>query len=295
MSNFIKKGILLIFLFLTSCHPATNNRLVGRRTVSIKLENGKYILYRNGLPFLVKGGSGYTNLKALSVAGGNTIRLWDTINLGKILDSAKAYHLAVIVGLPMPPNKNMDAFYNDEAKVDDGFKKISAIVSTYKNHPALLCWCVGNELDFPVKPKYNRFYTAFNHIVDMIHSDDPNHPVTTTMMTFNRKSIADIKWRTNVDFISFNIFGSIQTLKQDLQDFNWFWSGPFLITEWGIEGPWVARQRNAWGAYIEDSSPKKSRTAFKCLPKIHAGQQPWIFRVDDFLLGAKAGVNTNLV
>jgi len=249
--------LILPYLFFNGCHTSTSNS-TSNKTVFLKYENGKYSLFRNRQPFLIKGGSGYTNLKTLSEAGGNTIRVWDTLNLGKILDSAQKYDLAVVVGLPMPPNKNMDVFYDDETKVSDSFKQLTAVVNRYKNHPALLCWCLGNELDFPIRPRFNKFYTAFNNLVDMIHHDDPNHPVTTTMMTFNRKNITDIKWRTKVDFISFNIFGSIETLKNDLVGFNWFWNGPFLITEWGIEGPWVAEKRNAWGAYVEDSSPKKA-------------------------------------
>jgi hypothetical protein len=258
MTYFFRTVVLLLFFlpWFTGCHPSASTNT--NRSVYVKLQNGKYILYRKGKPYLVKGGSGYTNLKALSLAGGNTIRVWDTVNLAKILDSAQACNLAVIVGLDLPDNKNMDAFYNRGATVNNCFKSISATVNTYKNHPALLCWCLGNELDFPFKPNYNNFYKAFNHLVDMIHVTDPNHPVTTTVMTFNRKYIANIKWRTNIDFISFNIFGSIQTLKSDLKNFNWFWSGPFLISEWGIEGPWVAQLRNAWGAYFEDSSPKKA-------------------------------------
>lgn len=248
--------LFFICLSVFGCQePYSINR---RHKVYIAYQHGKYILYRNDRPFIVKGGSGYTNLKYLSQIGGNTIRTWDTTGLQQVLDSAQVYHLAVIAGLPMPTNTDMDAFYDHDEKVKTHFKRLNATVNHYKNHPALLAWCLGNELPFPYKPTYNRFYEAFNQVIDMIHRDDPDHPVTTTIMTFQKKNIANIRLRTNIDFISFNIFGSIKTLSKDLQDFKWMWNGPFLITEWGIEGPWLAEEQNAWGAYVENTSAKKA-------------------------------------
>lgn len=259
MSSYMKGTVLLIGFWLSfiSCNSTKTN--TGKiKAVEIKKENGKYTLYRNGKPFIIKGGAGYTHLKELHEIGGNTIRVWDTLQLTKVLDSAQANHLAVIVGIPLPLNDNMDIFYNNDVKVNASFKKITQTVNKFKNHPALLCWCLGNEIAFPWKPNFNRFYKAFNSIVDMIHRDDPDHPVTTTIMTFRRKNIANIKLRTNVDFISFNIFGSIHTLAKDLDDFKWLWNGPFLITEWGIEGPWRKDKQNAWAAKIEYNSTEKA-------------------------------------
>jgi hypothetical protein len=253
-------GQIIIFLILPFFSLSCNKSKAVNTTnkaVYIKNQNGKYLLYRNGEPFLVKGASGFTNLKQLAEAGGNTIRVWDTINLKSILDSAQANHLAVIAGLPMPPSESMDEFYKT-SKANAYSSRITNIIERFKNHPALLCWCLGNELAFPNKPKYNQFYTIFNGLVDMIHQKDPQHPVTTTIMTFQKKNIINIKLRTNIDFISFNIFGSIQTLKKDLEKFKWFWDGPFLITEWGVEGPWLAENQNAWGASIESTSTKKA-------------------------------------
>jgi len=249
-------GFLIISFSSLSCTQSQPGNSF-RKAVYIKKQNGKYLLYRNGKPFFIKGASGYTNLKQLSAAGGNTIRVWDTLNLGRILDSAQANHLAVVAGLPMPPSESIDDFYKT-SKADAYSRKITGLIERFKNHPALLAWCLGNELAFPNKPKYNQFYAVFNGLVDMIHQKDPQHPVTTTIMTFQKKNIINIKLRTKIDFISFNIFGSIQTLKEDLEKFKWFWDGPFLITEWGVEGPWLAENQNAWGAYIESTSTKKA-------------------------------------
>lgn len=243
-------------LFISACSQSPGDNAAGR-AVYIKSDAGKFSLYRNGQPFVIKGASGFTNLKRLNEAGGNTIRVWDTVHLAGILDSAQAHHLAVIVGIPIPASARMDEFYNTP-KAAIYTSKLAGIINKFKKHPALLSWCLGNELAFPYKPKYNKFYSVFNSVVDMIHQNDPDHPVTTTMMSFQKANIINIKLRTKIDFISFNIFGSIQTLDADLKKFSWFWDGPFLITEWGIEGPWIANDQNIWGAYVENTSTKKA-------------------------------------
>lgn len=248
---------ILFSLFFLACNQPKANKAT-HQTVYIQNINKKFTLYRNGKPFSIKGGAGFTQLKSLRQAGGNTIRTWDTAHLAAVLDSAQANNLAVIVGLPLPTNINMDEFYNNDTKTAKTEKDFTQFVNKYKNHPAVLAWCLGNELPFPYKPKYICFYTVFNNLVDMLHQQDPNHPVTTTVMNVQKQNIINIKLRTDIDFISFNIFGAIQTFKADLDKVDWWWSGPYLITEWGIEGPWIAEEQNAWGAYVENSSTKKA-------------------------------------
>ncbi|WP_158800187.1 glycoside hydrolase family 2 TIM barrel-domain containing protein [Pedobacter sp. L105] len=194
-------------------------------------------------------------------SGGNTIRIWDTTQVNSILKIAGEKGIAVIVGLPIPESRYMD-YYNDTAKVTKQFLAIKGLVARLKNNPAVLMWCVGNELTFPYRPAYRNFYKAFNQIVDMIHQDDPDHPVTTTMTNFQRSDIFMIKMRTDVDVISFNIFGQIHSLKKDLKQFSWFWNGPFLITEWGIDGPWDGTPQTSWAAKIEPTSTKKAEQYF---------------------------------
>ena len=80
---------LLLYLSSLSCNRSRSIDSA-EKAVYIKNQNGKYLLYRNGEPFFVKGASGFTNLKQLRAAGGNTIRVWDTSHLGSILDSAQA-------------------------------------------------------------------------------------------------------------------------------------------------------------------------------------------------------------
>lgn len=250
----LNHALLYSLLFICSCNKP--ERLPGK--VYIAHEKGTYILYRNGIPFHVRGGAGYTNMEKLKAIGGNTIRTWDTTGLGIILDQAAANNLAVIAGLPIPESRYLDYFYKDTEKVKAQYTALRTIIRKYRSHPALLMWCLGNEVDFPYRPRYKKFYDAFNQLTEMIHMEDPDHPVTTTIVNFQPRNILNLRMKVRgIDVISFNTFGALKVLQEQLRSYRWLWNGPFLITEWGISSPQETR-RTAWGAPIEPTSTWKA-------------------------------------
>jgi len=250
---FVFLTLIIIFPF---CSPK-RTQPAEKGKVFIDHKDGKYTLYRNGHPFFIKGGSGFTQLAALHESGGNTIRVWDTTNLDRILDDAAANQLAVIVGLPVH-DADPESFYHDTVKTRGQYKAFQQVVDKYRHHPALLLWCVGNELNFKYNPRYDDFYSAFGKMIDMIHAEDPDHPVTTTVLNVNAKYIFNVLRKSNVDLISFNIFNRLRDMKDGISGLTWLWKGPYLLTEWGIDGPWIGTAETAWGAYIEHSSTKKA-------------------------------------
>ena len=225
--------------------------------VYVKKEKGSYILYRNAKPYTIKGAAGYSHFRELKHLGGNTLRVWDTVGLAAVLDSAEANGLAVVVGLPIA-NSDYIALYSDSLRAHQQYIAFKAVVNRFKGHPAVLMWCVGNELDFPYKPSFNNFYKAFNDITAMIRRDDPDHPITTTVLNFNKKYIFNITYRCDLDVISFNIFSRISFLRDDLNSISLLWGGPYMLAEWGIDGPWEGTAQTAWGAYIENTSNRKA-------------------------------------
>lgn len=247
---------LLYLVFLLSCN--CNNAVAPSRKVWVVRENGKYVLYRNGVPFVVRGGSGYTHMAKLSAIGGNTIRTWDTTGLEAILDEAAANNLAVIAGFYVPESKYLDYFYRNQQKVDSQYAAFREAVRRYRSHPALLMWCLGNEVDFPFKARYNKFYKAYNRLLDMIHAEDPDHPIMTTMVNYQFRNVMNIRLKVRgLDILAFNTFGDLKHLQRSLTAFSWLWSGPFLVTEWGIFSPEESK-RTAWGVPIEPTSTTKA-------------------------------------
>jgi len=256
--KFVGQGILLL-LILSLFSLQCQRKSVNTRKVHISREEGKYVLYRNGQPFLVKGGAGHTHMAMLSAIGGNTIRTWDTTNLGAILDEAAQNNLAVIAGFYIPESKYLNDFYRNERLVREQFVAYRQVVQRYRSHPALLMWCLGNEVDFPFRPSYNTFYAVYNKLVEMIHQEDPDHPVTTAIVNYQLRNVMNVRMKVpGIDVLSFNIFGALQQLEHDLTRYSWLWDGPFLISEWGIYSPQEA-QTTAWGVPIEPTSTTKAR------------------------------------
>lgn len=211
------------------------------------------MLLKDGQPFVIKGGAGFTHLNELSLSGGNTLICWDTAKLQTVLNEAAKLQLSVIIGIDIPGVQYFDA-YRHKIKVDSLFISCNKLVRKYKDHPALLAWCLGNELKFPNSLVYDEFYLQYNRLLAMVHSNDPHHPVCTTVINVSKNNILNIRWRIPaLDFIGLNVYNSIRTLESDINFIKWFWRGPYFISEWAPRGGWEARV-TSWEAPIEYSS-----------------------------------------
>ncbi|MDZ7847350.1 MAG: hypothetical protein U5L96_11555 [Owenweeksia sp.] len=106
------------------------------REVEVREEGDGYSLYRHGSAYEIRGVAGHQHLRELREMGGNTIRVYDTTGLDAILDSAHTHGLAVIVGLWMMGDQEMD--YSDTFKVKQQYRDIRRSIRSYKDHPAVL-------------------------------------------------------------------------------------------------------------------------------------------------------------
>jgi hypothetical protein len=223
----------------------------------VPTENG-YELRRGGKPYQVRGvGMSVDHIPDLVAHGGNSIRNWTTRDDGQsirqLLDSAHAHGVTVMLCLPMQAERwGFD--YNDADAVADQFRRLRADVMEFRNHPALLAWIVGNELNHGYTNP--RVYDAVNDVAKMIHDLDPNHPVTTTVAGFDKNVVADILERAPaLDFISFQAYGELFVLPERIREAGF--DGPFMVTEWGAIGHWEVGMTD-WGAPIEGTSSQKA-------------------------------------
>ena len=239
-----------------SCQNNTSARPGGKK-VEILKENGVYRFYKDGKPFVVKGVMGHTHLAELAAIGGNTICVWDTSALQQALEEASKNNIHVIAGLDLPTG-SITAWYANESNVSKTFSSYQLLVNKYKNHPNLLAWSLGNELIMPLSPQSSHFYKAYNRFLKMIHTVDPNHPVTTTIINFQKQNILNIKWKLRgLDFISINTYNRLKDIRWELGRLKWLWDGPYLVSEWCPNGGWEAKA-TVWGAPIENTSTKKA-------------------------------------
>ncbi|NNK80441.1 MAG: hypothetical protein HKO93_03000, partial [Flavobacteriales bacterium] len=139
------KNLSLLFLTLVLCFSSTINGQVNK--VTVEKVGDKWTMLRNGEPYYIKGVGGQTELDKAVEIGANSIRTWGLDQLGEgILDEAHERGLTVMVGLWV--GQERQGFdYNDEVAVKKQFERFKRAVEQYKDHPAILLWGVGNEVD----------------------------------------------------------------------------------------------------------------------------------------------------
>ncbi|MEO0471731.1 MAG: glycoside hydrolase family 2 TIM barrel-domain containing protein [Bacteroidota bacterium] len=225
------------------------------KTVEIRKEGDDFQLFRHGKAFFIKGGAGRSHLAELKAAGGNSIRTWNTDNIRPVLDAADSLDIAVTVGLYVQPQRQ-GFDYNDMEARKQQQDSLIRIVNTYKDHPAVLMWAIGNELT--LRGNNSKVWDAVNEIAAEIHEVDPNHP-TTTMIMPKSKTTTDIAKRApNIDILSLNVFGVLGKIPKRIRYFFWNWDGPYLISEWGPRGWWEAYDTD-WLAPVEGSTKVKAK------------------------------------
>jgi len=234
--------------------PVDKNRIVYVE----KTESG-FQLIRNGEPFHIQGAGGESHFKELAEIGGNTIRLFNSSDLKNKLDEAHRYGLAVIVDIYIPSYSTSYNLYQDENENRSLKQDVRDLVYQHKDHPALLIWNLGNELNYPLVFRKNDFIKTFNELVSIIQEVDPNHPVSTSIIGAGRKTMSSIFIHSpELDIISFNTFGNTRLVHRNLAQVSFlFGTKPYLLSELGPDGPWES-STTSWDAPIESTSSIKA-------------------------------------
>ena len=113
--------------------------------IEIKKSNNKFQFYKNGKPYYIKGAGAKSNFKTIVESGGNSIRLWST-NKSSLLDSAQKYGLSVCQGIWIAQERN-GFDYNDDYNVKGQIELIKKEILRVKDHPSIILWGIGNEVD----------------------------------------------------------------------------------------------------------------------------------------------------
>ena len=196
-------------------------------------------------------------MASLVAHGGNSFRTWrfdNRVDTGKqVLDRALENGVMVSMCLELrPERRGFD--YSDEDAVAAQLRSVRNIVQRYREHPALLTWIIGNEMNFDFKNP--AVYDAVNGISKMIHEVDPHHPTTTTIAGLDAETVALIHERApDLDFLSFQVYGELAILPKFIEEIGY--DRPFFVTEWGAIGHWEM-PKTEWGAPIEQTSTEKA-------------------------------------
>ncbi|MDX1420767.1 MAG: glycoside hydrolase family 2 TIM barrel-domain containing protein, partial [Rubricoccaceae bacterium] len=223
--------VLAALSALSACGPAEDPAAeralplpeeVGPRTVELVETDGRYLLTVDGEPFYIEGaGLEFGDIEALAAHGANSFRTWRTDNgrqTGQeVLDEAYEHGLMVTMGLEIAreregQGRGVFGFdYDDEEAVAAQLERVRAEVLKYKDHPALLMWGIGNELNLGATNP--AVWDAVNEISEMIHEVDPNHPTTTMLAGIGPELASDLAERApDLDLLSVQFYADIENL-----------------------------------------------------------------------------------
>jgi Glycosyl hydrolases family 2, TIM barrel domain len=225
------------------------------RPVPVKVEKTEtgYRLLRDGSPFFIKGAGGRSYLDVLKSTGGNAIRTWGEEDVEPLLDRCQELGLTVTVGIWLgQPRQGFR--YDNEASVRGEIEKSRRFFRRYKNHPAVLMWGLGNEMEGDGNDP--KVWKTVNEIARIAHQEDPNHPTMTVVAELGGKKLE--MYRTlcpDVDVLGINSYAGLGSLGDRLEKAKF--DRPYVVTEFGPPGPWEVAL-TPWKAPIEPSSTAKA-------------------------------------
>ena len=224
--------------------------------IPVRVEQSEqgYTLLRGGEPYYVRGAGGSGNLDRLSAAGGNSIRTWHIDNARRVLDNAHAHGMTVMMGIWIGhPRHGFD--YSDADAIAAQRDMVREAVRDLKDHPALLLWGVGNEVELMSDP--DLVFPELNELAKIVKAIDPNHPTAVVIAGGEPEKIRSFNEHcTDVDLLAVNSYAAdIKSVPGTLQGNGY--DGAYLVTEWGPRGHWQS-PKAPWGAPLEQTSSEKA-------------------------------------
>lgn len=252
MSNRIQRLILLLTV-LMSCNTSTWAEAI---PVELKKTDTGWQLLRDGKPYFIRGAGGNTGLKEMVAAGANSLRTWGSDDIDDLLDEAHALDLSVSVGIWLGHERH-GFDYNDEAQVKAQLENARKAVMRYKDHPAVLLWGVGNEMEGFDTGDNPTIWKAVNDIASMIKELDPAHPTMVVTAEIGGERISNIeKYGSAIDIHGINSYGGSASIPERYRTKGA--TKPYILTEFGPPGEWEVT-KNDWGAAYELTSTEKAQ------------------------------------
>ena len=252
---------LLVGMGMSACSTLTPGKTEPApppTKVALQTTAQKSTLFVNGKPFYIRGaGLEFGSPETLAANGANAMRTWRTENgqsSGKeVLDRAWANGLYVAMGLEI--SRERHGFnYDDPEMVRRQQEEVKSESLKYKDHPALIIWVIGNELN--LRSTNPKVWDAVNDISRMIHGLDKNHLTMTALAGIGKTEVEHINQRApDLDLIGIQMYADIVNLPRYIKESGW--TRPYLVTEWGATGHWEVPVTE-WGAPVENDSTTKA-------------------------------------
>jgi len=217
---------------------------------------GQWQLMRGGQPYFIKGAGGDGPKDLLAASGANTFRTWGIgPELGDQLDEAHALGLAVVAGHWLGhPRHGFD--YNDLDMVAEQFERVRRDVLAHRDHPALLLWAVGNEMEGFAEGDDAAVWSHVQALAAMIKDLDPHHPTTTVTAEIGGRRVRAVRELCpDIDIMGINSYGGLPSIPERYRRLGG--DKPIVITEFGPPGTWEI-EMTGFGAPPELTSTQKA-------------------------------------
>ncbi len=234
---------------------ATSQPALKPTVVKLVQSDGGCKLLRGGQPYFIQGAGGDGPQALLAHTGANSVRTWGTDHLDKVLDEAQRNGLSVAVGIWLGHERH-GFNYNDADQVAAQFENVREIITRYKDHPAVLLWGLGNEMEGYAAGDNAAIWSAINNLATLAKKLDPNHPTMTVVAEIGGDRVKNLhRLCGDVDIVGINCYAGIASLDKRYQEAGG--TKPYIVTEFGPPGMWET-QKNGWGAVSELTSSEKA-------------------------------------
>lgn len=247
---------------------------------------GAWQLTRGGKPYFVKGVGGDGSWELLAKLGGNSVRTWGPDKLGEELDRAQRLGLTVTAGIWLGQvRQGFD--WSDADSLIRQRELVRSVVTKYKDHPALLMWALGNEMEDPVG-KNGAVWSEINNLARLVKSLDPQHPTMTVVAELGGDKVRNFQTLCpDIDVLGINSYAGAASVGKRYRELGGL--KPYLLTEFGPPGIWEI-PKDANGAYRELTSTAKADAYRQAYQQAVLGQPGTCLGSYAFLWGMKQEV-----
>lgn len=218
--------------------------------------DGNWLLLRDGQPYFIKGAGGDGPKDTLAEAGGNSFRTWGVgPETGELLDLAHSLGLTVVVGHWLG-HKRHGFDYNNQDQVTEQFERVRRDVLAFKDHPALLLWGVGNEMEGFAEGDDAAVWSHVQAVAAMIKDLDPNHPTMSVTADIGGRRVEAVhRLCPDIDIMGINSYGGMPSIPDRYRKAGG--EKPIIFTEFGPPGVWEIA-KTSFGAPPELTSTQKA-------------------------------------
>jgi len=224
--------------------------------VTIDQGESGYTLMVDEQSYVIKGVGGDASKKKLVEAGGNTFRTWGVGDETRAkLDEAHELGLKVVLGIWLGHERH-GFDYNDADQVAEQYQHVRESVLRFRDHPALLAWALGNEMEGYEEGDNAAIWSHLQACAAMVKQLDPNHPTMTVVAEIGGQRVQNIhRLCPDIDIVGINSYGGVMTIPQRYREAGG--TRPYVVTEFGPPGTWEVG-RNGFGAVEELTSTQKA-------------------------------------